>query len=331
MIRYLARVAIIGLTLPALGGLGGCALFGHGDVPPAPGLSGSAAQAQALREEIHRDPQGNTPTFGPLSDAQSAVAAARAQDRVNDYDAQSLDEARQALTQAQSGWQKIADNAHRSDQALAQVADDAHRAQRLAEIARYTAQREIGLDHLNQLQADQSSDTATTGNGGSALNAADGQLVNKRVVPVLLGSLEFQQGTARLTDESRPVIDKLAQLLKQHPALGVAVFGFTDNSAPPDGQLKAFINANPQLAQQQPSHAQQVMAYRQGLSDARARDVAQLLVEAGIDPKRIGARGLRDQHPIASNDSAAGRRRNERAEAIMVPLSAMNQGSDSGS
>ena len=57
-----------------------------------------------------------------------------------------------------------------------------------------------------------------------------------------------------------------------------------------------------------------------------ARDVAQLLVQAGTDPDRIGARGMRNQHPIASNDTPAGRRKNERAEAIMVPLEAIQAG-----
>ncbi|RJS93995.1 OmpA family protein [Salinisphaera sp. Q1T1-3] len=320
MARYLVLMTC--LVLPFLGG---CAAFEQGDVPPAPHISGANTQAQAWRDEIQRDPQGDTPTFGPLEDARDAVSAAKAQPGVNDHDGQSLAQAEQALSEAEQKWHAIADQNERSNQALAGVAGDAHRAQRLAQISQYTAMRESGLDQLNQLQSQQSQMVQST--GGASVSGSDQQLVNQRVVPTMLGSLQFQEGTARLTSASRPVIGKLANLMKQHPKLGVAIFGFTDNATPPPEQLDAFINANPQLSKQNPSQSQKAMAYRQGLSDARARDIAQLLVQAGVDPDRIGARGLRDQHPIASNDTADGRAKNERAEAIMVPMSALSGGS----
>lgn len=304
---------ICGLTAA----LSGCALFGSGSVPPSPDLTGVAAQNTAWRNAIHRGPNGGTPTFGPLSDAESAVKAAETQAQVNQFDSQSLSQARQALDQAQSDWQSIADKKKRSDDALANVADEAHRAQRLAQIAQYTAQREIGLGQLNQMQAQQPN---SMGSSSSGQGATSRQLAGQRVVPEMLGGLHFQSGTARLTQSSHPVIGRLAKLAQAHPKLGVAIFGFTDNSEPSADQLQAFVNANSKLEQQNPDHEQQVEAYHQGLSDARARDVAQLLVQAGVDPHRIGARGMGASHPAASNDSAAGRRKNERAEVVMVPL-----------
>lgn len=295
----------------------GCAVFESNPVPPSPSLTGVEAQNAAWHDAIHRSPHGGTPTFGPLSDAESAVKDAQAQQQVNQFDSQSLTQAQQALTQAQNDWQAIANKKKRSDDALAEVADEAHRAQRLAEIAQYTAQREIGLKQLNQLQAQQQSMLASS-SGTSSVSTQD--LVGKRVVPEMLGSLHFQSGTARLTEGSHPVIGRLAKLAQAHPKLGVAIFGFTDNSEPPADQLQAFVNANSKLKQQHPSHKQKVQAYHQGLSDARARDVAQLLVQAGVDPHRIGARGMGATHPVASNDTASGRQQNERAEAVMVPL-----------
>ena len=257
------------------------------------------------------------------------MTEAKAQARVNEYDAEALSKAESALSDAQAAWDKIAEQDDRSAQALAEVADGAHDAERYAQIARYTAQREIGLDELNALQAPRQN-TAMAGvggaNAGNVDRLSDQELINKRVVPTLLGSLQFQEGSARLTEASRPVLKRLAELLGEHPDLGVAIFGFTDNAEPADQRLQAFINANQQLAEQNLSHAQQVAAYRQGLTDARARDVAQLLVQAGVNPNRIGARGMRNQHPIASNDTPAGRRQNERAEAIMVPQQAIRAG-----
>lgn len=311
-------ILICGLSA-ALPLFAGCAVFQSSPVPPSPSLTGVAAQNAAWHDAIHRSPTGGTPTFGPLSDAESAVQSAQAQQQVKQFDSQSLTQAQQALTQAKSDWQAIADKRKRSDDTLAKVADEAHRAERLAQIAQYTAQREIGLKQLNQLQAQQQQSMVASSSGNtSGMSSRD--LAGKRVVPDMLGSLHFQNGTARLTQDSHPVIGRLAKLAQAHPKLGVAIFGFTDNSEPPAGQLKAFINANPKLKKQNLSHAKQVQAYHQGLSDARARDVAQLLVQAGVDPHRLGARGMGDSHPVASNATAAGRRKNERAEAVMVPL-----------
>tara|TARA_B100001079_G_scaffold262721_1_gene265127 strand:- start:463 stop:1434 length:972 start_codon:yes stop_codon:yes gene_type:complete len=304
--------------------LSGCALL-NDDVPKAPQLEGHTAQVEAWRDAIRLDPDGGAPTFVPLSDAREAVAAARAQERVDEFDAEALSRAEASLAEAQSSWDKIADKDSRSAEALSRVADAAHDAERQAQIARYTAQRELGLNQLNALQASRRV-AAGPGAGVDTDQLSDDELINERVVPTMLGSLQFQEGSARLTDDSRAVIGRLADLLAAHPDLGVAIFGFTDNAEPPDQRLQAFINANPKLAQQNLSHAQQVAAYRQGLTDARARDVAQLLVQAGTDPERIGARGMRNQHPIASNDTPAGRRKNERAEAIMVPLEAIQAG-----
>lgn len=310
-------IAICGLSA-ALPLFAGCA---SNPVPASPGLTGSAAQNTAWRDEIHRSPDGGLPSFGPLSDAEKAVQQAQTQPHVNDFDRQSLTQAQQALSQAQDDWQEIAGKKKRSDAELANVADESHRAERLAQIARYTAQREIGLKQLNESQAQsQSQSGAATMSSGGAGGPTSQQLAGHRVVPEMLGSLQFVNGTARLTSDSRPVIGRLAKLAKAHPDLGMAVFGFTDNSEPPAAQLKAFINANAKLKQQHPSHDQQVEAYHQGLSDARARDVAQLLVQAGVDPHRLGARGMGSSHPAASNDTASGRQQNDRAEVIMVPL-----------
>ncbi|MGN8160670.1 OmpA family protein [Salinisphaera sp. SWV1] len=314
------RLIVMGGLTAVLPLFAGCAVFESSPVPPSPSLTGVKAQNAAWHDAIHRSPHAGTPTFGPLSDAESAVQRAEAQPQVKQFDSQSLTRAQTSLTQAKNDWQAIANKKKRSDDALAKVANEAHRAQRLAQIAQYTAQREIGLKQLHQLQAQQHQQQRAAASSGRLASVSTQDIVGKRVVPDMLGSLHFQSGTARLTQASHPVIGRLAKLAKAHPKLGVAIFGFTDNSEPPADRLQAFVNSNPKLKQQHPSHKQQVQAYHQGLSDARARDVAQLLVQAGVDPHRIGARGMGATHPVASNDTASGRQKNERAEAVMVPL-----------
>jgi outer membrane protein OmpA-like peptidoglycan-associated protein len=339
-------IVFCGLALAPLL-LAGCALFGSDPVPPAPSLTGVHAEQNAWHNKIYSNPNSDTPEFEPLSDAQNAVNAAKSQPRVTEFDKQSLNKAKSALKDAQEHWQAIAEHANRDDKALAQVAEQAHRAERFAQIAQYTAARETNLAKLKQLQAQRQrrlarqrrqrlqkqrqlqrqrrNRLAFAGGQGGGLQAG-GNLVGHRVVPEMLGSLNFKEGTARLAGDSRSVLAQLAKLVQDHPKLGVAIFGFTSNRAPSDDRLQAFINANPKLKKQDLSHDQQVQAYQQGLSLARARDVAELLVQSGVKPKRIGVRPMGASHPIASNDTNAGQKKNARVEAIMVPLK-NNQGS----
>jgi OmpA-OmpF porin, OOP family len=52
----------------------------------------------------------------------------------------------------------------------------------------------------------------------------------------------------------------------------------------------------------------------QGLSLARARTVMLFLIQHGISPRRMVARGYAWSRPIASNRTAAGRAQNRRVE-----------------
>ena len=308
MKRFLLITSTVALPL-----LSACSLLPNDPVPPSPTLTGVAAEKAAWQDDIQRARHGGLPSFEPLTSAQKAVAAAKAQPQVNQFDSQSLADADTALARAQDDWQTVGKQKKRSADDLARVADEAHRAQRLAEIAQYTAQRELGLTQLQsvnqQLIAQEQQQMA-----------AGQDLVGQKVVPAMLGQIEFESGTARLSDASHQVVARLAKLMEVHADRGIAIFSFTSKDAPPEGQLQAFMQANPGLEKQAKTKAQQVEAYYQGLSGARARDVAQLLVQAGVDPQRIGARGFGSQHPLASNATEAGRRQNERVEAVVVPL-----------
>lgn len=313
MKRILLMASVVALPM-----LSACSLLPDNPVPSSPSLTGMAAQNAAWKDDVHRTQHGGMPSFRPLTQADKAVAAARAQSRVKQFDAQSLQQAEQALSQAQSDWQTVAKQTKRSNDDLASVAVQAHRAQRLAEIAQYTAQRETGSAQLQEAKQKQASQQRRQ-------NAAGQNLTGRKVIPDRLGDIHFETGTARLTDASHEIVDRLAKLVKAHPQNGVVIFGFTDNGAPSPAHRKAFMQANPKLKDKAKTVEQQNQAYNQALSTARARDVAQLLVKDGIDAHRIGARGFGSQHPIASNDTKAGRRKNQRVEAVIVPLKRKGQ------
>ena len=54
------------------------------------------------------------------------------------------------------------------------------------------------------------------------------------------------------------------------------------------------------------------------LSTARAQSVANLLLDAGLQPGRVGVAGFGEHDPIAANDEA-GRPQNRRTEIVLIP------------
>src|SRR5699024_6122659 len=142
---------------------------------------------------------------------------------------------------------------------------------RLAQIARFTALREINLAQLDDTSARLRRLRAEASAAARQSAASSGgQLVGTKVVPGRFGSFQFKSGTAMLTADSVPVVAKLATLLKNNASVGVAILGHTDNSAPSEQALQDFVGANPQLKERDLAHEQLVYAYNLALSNARA-------------------------------------------------------------
>ncbi|MBR8144521.1 OmpA family protein [Burkholderia sp. AU19243] len=57
--------------------------------------------------------------------------------------------------------------------------------------------------------------------------------------------------------------------------------------------------------------------FNQALSEARARQVAQILVAAGVPAQHIGVVGKSDADPLADNGTPDGRARNRRVEVTV--------------
>jgi len=58
--------------------------------------------------------------------------------------------------------------------------------------------------------------------------------------------------------------------------------------------------------------------YNQGLSERRARSVANYLIKLGVDKKRISTVGMGEKAPVATNKTAAGRELNRRVEILIL-------------
>jgi chemotaxis protein MotB len=105
-------------------------------------------------------------------------------------------------------------------------------------------------------------------------------------------TVSFASGKADLRAKALPVLDKLAALISNRPALLVEVSGHTDNRR---------ISS-----QKFPSNWE--------LSTARASRVARYLIQMGIDPSRIAVQGYASERPRLPHSDLDGGRANRRVE-----------------
>jgi chemotaxis protein MotB len=106
----------------------------------------------------------------------------------------------------------------------------------------------------------------------------------------------FESGSAALKTDSRSAFDRIAELLAKRP-YRIRVEGHTDNVPIHNGQF----------------------ASNWELSTARASEVVRLLiVRYGFAPERLSAAGYAQYHPVAENDTAAGRAQNRRVDIVIL-------------
>ena len=129
-------------------------------------------------------------------------------------------------------------------------------------------------------------ETAMLAQGERALLA---RLTEDGHVPV--EGLEFEVGGAALSPGSADALDALARMLTREDELAVAIVGHSDNQ----GGLELNLD----------------------LSRRRAEAVMQALIDRGVPPSRLEARGIGYLAPVASNRTEEGRALNRRVELVL--------------
>lgn len=107
-----------------------------------------------------------------------------------------------------------------------------------------------------------------------------------------LYNIYFQTDSFRILPQSEPELQKLVAFLQTNPKLKVEIQGHTDSSGNPEKNLE--------------------------LSKLRAKSVVDYLVENKIQLGRLKSDGYGDTRPIATNDTAEGKRQNRRTTIKII-------------
>lgn len=108
----------------------------------------------------------------------------------------------------------------------------------------------------------------------------------------LLAPVEFDIDKARLRPASLPILDEIAHVLSTHPEIALL-------------EIQVHGRSDPYAAVH--------------LTQKRAQAVRKALVERGIEPSRLIAKGYGEDRPIARPDTEEGRRLNRRVELWILP------------
>ena len=117
----------------------------------------------------------------------------------------------------------------------------------------------------------------------------------------ILDRILFDSGEAEVKPEGQKVLEQVASVLVQYPKRQIHVIGHTDD-VPISASLRHRFATNWEL------------------STARATAAVRFLEEkAGVDPRRLGAVGFGEFHPVADNSNPEGRAKNRRIAIVVLP------------
>lgn len=114
----------------------------------------------------------------------------------------------------------------------------------------------------------------------------------KRGSGFVVNNINFESEKWYLKKSSLDILNELYEMMRMNSSLRIEVRGFTDSLG--------------------------TISYNQRLSERRSDSVRAYLIKRGISPLRIRSRGFGEKKPIASNRTAAGRKKNRRTEFFFL-------------
>ncbi len=123
------------------------------------------------------------------------------------------------------------------------------------------------------------------------LNAVLQTRATARGLIVNMSGVLFRNGQATLVPAAREKLSKIAGILSTHKGLQIQAEGYTDSNGSE--------------------------GYNQTLSEKRAGNARDYLVQQGVPASSISFKGFGEGNPIATNDTEAGRQENRRVELVV--------------
>jgi outer membrane protein OmpA-like peptidoglycan-associated protein len=108
------------------------------------------------------------------------------------------------------------------------------------------------------------------------------------------GNVTFDLDSVSLRAEFFEVLDSVALVLEEYEKTVLVIDGHTDSTGS--------------------------RSYNMALSRRRAEAVGEYLISRDVQPVRLATYGYGPDHPVASNETAAGRQANRRVELTLMPI-----------
>ena len=198
-------------------------------------------------------------------------------------------QAQQAELQAQQAELQASNAKAQADAAAAaQAQAEAARARADAEAANARAQAAQAQD---QVEAAKREAAATREKLRAQLNAVLETTESARGLIINLGDVLFDSGRYTLKPNAQIALAKVSTILELYPDLTVQVEGYTDS-----------VGGD---------------AYNVKLSENRANAVHDFLIQNGVPAANVTSVGYGKADPVASNDTADGRRQNRRVNMVV--------------
>jgi chemotaxis protein MotB len=123
------------------------------------------------------------------------------------------------------------------------------------------------------------------------------EIRENRMIVRLGDKILFDPGKTDLKPEGKDALTQVTAVLKSLPNRNFQVAGHTDNVPIKSKRFRSNWD----------------------LSTARAVEVTNYMIGAGMEPKRVSAAGYADQSPVVPNDSPEDMAKNRRIEITLVP------------
>lgn len=123
------------------------------------------------------------------------------------------------------------------------------------------------------------------------------EIRENRMIVRLGDKILFDPGKTDLKPEGKDALTQVTAVLKTLPNRNFQVAGHTDNVPIKSKRFRSNWD----------------------LSTARAVEVTNFMIGAGMEPKRLSAAGYADQSPVAPNDTPENMAKNRRIEITLVP------------